>query len=133
MRVHESAHCSTSAPLSPVVVYPHLVMWLLKSPIKICGRYPYTSAVSTNFSCCGLYTECTNTPGISIEISSTLCCSYTEAPFTFRSLLMNSATIFDVGSLNYDCHFRYLRPCNMWCSMIILETQTVTMLSLAQL
>ena len=31
MKSHESAHCSTASPL----LYPHEVLWLLKSPITI--------------------------------------------------------------------------------------------------
>ena len=33
VRLHRSVHCSTASPLSYVVVYPHVVLWLLKSPI----------------------------------------------------------------------------------------------------
>ena len=35
VRLHESAHCSTASPLTSVVVYPHVVLWMLKSPITI--------------------------------------------------------------------------------------------------
>ena len=35
VRLHESAHCSTAFPLSSVVVYHHVVLWLLKPPITI--------------------------------------------------------------------------------------------------
>ena len=38
----------------------------------------------------------------------------------------NSATIFDVGSLTYECHSSNLRSCKMRCSVSLLETQTVT-------
>ena len=92
MRLHESAHCSTASPLSSVLVYPHVVLWL----------FPCPSTGSTNFSFGGLYTECTTIPGISIEISSTLSCSHTDMPFSVTSD-ENSATIPDVGSLSYEC------------------------------
>ena len=31
----KSAHCSTAFPPSSVVVYPHVVLWLLTLPIRI--------------------------------------------------------------------------------------------------
>ena len=34
-KLHQSAHCSTAFPSSSVVVYPHMVVWLLKSPITM--------------------------------------------------------------------------------------------------
>ena len=34
----------------------------------------------------------------------------------------NSATIFDVGLISYKCHTSYLRPCKMWCSVVLCES-----------
>ena len=41
----------------------------------------------------------------------------------------NIATILDVGSLSHGCHCSYLRHYKMWCSVSLLETHTVTVLS----
>ena len=35
IKLHDSTHFSTAFPSSSVVVYPHVVLWLLKSPITM--------------------------------------------------------------------------------------------------
>ena len=55
-----------------IVYYYYVVLWLLKSPITICGRFLWPRAGSSNGSFGGLYTECTTTPGITIVMCSTV-------------------------------------------------------------
>ena len=66
----ESAHCSTASPSLSVVVYPQRVLWLLKSPITMCGLILCPSGGSRNGSGGGLYRECTTTPGSSTVMNS---------------------------------------------------------------
>ena len=65
VKLHESTHWSTAFPSSSVVVYPYVVLWLLKSPITMSDKLLCPSVSSTIGSVGGLYTECTATPGIS--------------------------------------------------------------------
>ena len=84
-RLFDSAHSSTASLSLSVVVYPHV--WLLKSPITICGMFLLPSGGSRNCSAGGLYTECSITPGSSTVINSTLSSSQTEMLLTFRPSL----------------------------------------------
>ena len=86
-RLFDAAYSSTASPSLSVEVYPQSVLWLLKSPITICGMFLLPSGWSRNCSAGGLYTECTTTPGSSTVINSTLSSSQTEMLLTFRPSL----------------------------------------------
>ena len=80
----ESAHCSTASPSLSVVVYPQRVVWLLKSPITMCGLILCPSGGSRNGSGGGLYRYCTTTPGSSTVINSTVINSTVIPPNSHR-------------------------------------------------
>ena len=72
VKLHESAHCSTASPSLYVLAYPHIVLWLFKSPITIYGGFLRPRDGSSNRSFGGLYTECTTAPDITIVMISTV-------------------------------------------------------------
>ena len=87
-----------------------MVLWLLKSPITIGGRFPCPSAGST----ISRLAVCTR--NVQLLEASQLKSVVILLPYRYTFQLQvtsdeNSGTILDVGLLSYECHSSYLRPC----------------------